>query len=109
MPVSSVSVVVDKDWYGFVLGEPLYTGVYKHDSSHRLMRVNVDSVFARERMIDLCGREWMVRYNCCHVVQELFDHKFSRLDSIPCFLARTLNRMYTNNPPTTTEETKWTS
>jgi len=93
MPVSSVSVVVDNEWYGYTIFNPIKYELYKHDKSHRLLRVDLGQKRARMTLRRLIGTEWSFDYNCCHMVHDLFDYRFSWLDSIPSHLARTLKKM----------------
>ena len=89
-PVSSVSVVVDKDWYGFTLGTKFHHEPYLSNSRHGLIRVNIDPLRARTIMKDAIGEGWRLNNNCCHLAQRLFQYEFSNLDALPGRLALTI-------------------
>lgn len=85
VPVSSMSVVSKGKWYRFKRGESFTMANYTEDDRHIYIKVDIKDV--NKKLKPFLGNEWTRKQNCCHVIQELFSIKFSKLDSIPAYMA----------------------
>jgi len=93
-PISSVSVVVNDDWYMFKKEEKFFFyRKYVQESRHGIMKINIPEDKAYNWLNSMNGKDWSYKRNCCHVVQELLPIEFSPLDSIPCILLKTMEKL----------------
>jgi hypothetical protein len=89
--VSSVSVVIDGEKYGYKICKPFSRKIYEVKASHSLIKINIDPQKARNLMLCYMGLDWSMKYNCCKIAQKLFpSYKFKLIDSLPSYMAKTI-------------------
>jgi len=91
MPVSSVSVIIDGEWYGYTFGKPYKKQKYNTNSDNYLIKIEKCPKTCSIILDNFIDDEWSLKHNCCHIVQNLFsDRKFKFMDGLPSFFIRTL-------------------
>lgn len=95
IPVSSMSVVSKGKWYRFKREEPFTMADYTEDDRHIYIKANVEDV--KKKLKPFIGNEWTRKQNCCHIIQKLFDIKFSIFDSIPAYMAHKIIKTRADN------------
>lgn len=89
-PVSSVSVVIAGERYGFKKGNLFDRYKFKIKDNYSLIKF-VPPKEAITMLEKFRGERWKFSNNCCHFVQKLFpSHKFKWIDSIPSHMASTI-------------------
>jgi hypothetical protein len=91
LQVSSVSVVIEGERYGYKICKPFNRKIYEVKDHHSLIKININPQKARNLMLCYMGLDWSLKYNCCKVAQKLFpSYKFKLIDSLPSHMAKTI-------------------
>jgi hypothetical protein len=91
MQVSSISVVINGEKWGYKICRPFDCEPYKIRDYYSLIKINIDPGKARKVMLCHKGNKWSMKKNCCKIAQELFpDYKFKPIDSVPSHMAKTI-------------------
>lgn len=89
--VSSISIVINGERYGYKICQTFDTKTYKLKAHHSLIKLNIDPWKARNTMLRYIGREWSMKDNCCKIAQKLYpSYKFKLIDSLPSHMAKTI-------------------
>ena len=92
LPISSISIVSNGLWYGFKRRQAYKKVPYTHDDRHIFIKVNLKHTKVNKILSEYIGTKWKTSFNCCDVLQELFETKFSILDSMPAYMAHKIIR-----------------
>ncbi len=90
-PISSISVVIAGEKYGFEKKKPFRPAKYQRKTYHSFVKINLNPEAVRKSLLFFLGEKWKPLKNCCHVVQGIFpSYKFGVLDSLPSYMTRTI-------------------
>jgi hypothetical protein len=92
-PVSSVSVVIDGEWFGYTLGRNYRSEKYEPHNTDTYIKLDIKSMDAVIILNKMIGAKWGITNNCCHAAQQLFKYNFNLLDSFPCVFFKKVRKL----------------
>lgn len=96
-PVSSTSIIVDGDWYGYRRGCSFKMLPYIKSKDNIYIKLNINKHQVYSRLNSMIGAKWKPWGNCCHAVNNAIGCPFNPLFVLfPSMLYSQIVRYYRN-------------